>query len=51
VRQAIAGPDPGAITTGLSNGEVWRSSDAGDHWQPVTKLPGVERSMVMLAEV
>jgi len=47
----LTGPQPGAITAGLSNGEVWRSADAGDHWQRVVTLPGVERSMVMLAEV
>ncbi len=46
----ITDPDaPGHVYAGLSNGDVWQSTDHGDSW---TKLPfnltGIHRSMILL---
>lgn len=40
---------PGHVYAGLSNGDVWRSADHGDHWQPLPfNLGCIRRSLVML---
>ena len=39
----------GHLYAGLSNGEVWHSTDYGDHWQRLPfQLPGIHRSLVMI---
>jgi hypothetical protein len=41
--------EPGAVYTGLSNGDVWRSQDFGDTWQKLPfNLGSVNRCMIML---
>lgn len=44
----IAGPDRNEITAGMSDGEVWRSIDAGASWELLVKAPGVNRAMIRL---
>jgi len=40
---------PGHIYAGLSNGDVWHSSDHGDAWQQLPfNLKGIHRSLIML---
>jgi hypothetical protein len=40
---------PGHIYAGLSNGEVWHSTDYGDSWQCLPfQLKGIHRSLIML---
>ena len=42
---------PGHLYAGLSNGEIWSSTDYGDHWLclPVN-LGSIQRSLVMIAQ-
>jgi photosystem II stability/assembly factor-like uncharacterized protein len=43
---------PGELYAGLSNGEVWHSSDYGDSWAQLPfSLGRIERSMIMLLPV
>ena len=46
----ITDPDtPGHLYAGLSNGDVWHSTDHGDTWQPLPfNLKGIHRTLVML---
>ena len=47
----LTGPGPGQITTGLSNGEVWQSYDAGDSWSRLAvTFPGIERCLLRLED-
>lgn len=40
---------PGHLYAGLSNGEIWNSTDYGDHWQRLpVNLGGIQRSLVMM---
>ena len=39
----------GHVYAGLSNGEVWHSTDYGDHWQRLPfQLKGIHRSLIMI---
>ena len=44
----LTGPEPGSVVAGMSNGEVWESTDAGDNWHLLFKMPGVNRAMIRL---
>ena len=47
----IAGPEPGRLVAGLSDGEVWETHDAGDRWVRLDfRLPKVNRAMVRLSQ-
>ena len=38
---------PGHVYAGLSSGEVWHSTDYGDHWQLMPfKLDGIDRTLI-----
>lgn len=40
---------PGHVYAGLSNGDVWHSSDYGDHWRKLPfSLRGIRRTLIML---
>jgi hypothetical protein len=40
---------PGHLYTGLSNGEVWHSTDHGDTWKQLPfNLAGIHRTLIML---
>ena len=40
---------PGHLYAGLSNGDVWHSTDYGDMWQQLPfNLKGIHRSLIML---
>ncbi|MBI3361783.1 MAG: hypothetical protein HY023_11810 [Chloroflexi bacterium] len=40
---------PGHLYVGLSNGDVWYTSDYGDSWRQLPfNLRGIHRSMIML---
>jgi photosystem II stability/assembly factor-like uncharacterized protein len=40
---------PGEVVAGLSNGDVWQSTDHGDTWEELGfTLGGIHRSMIML---
>ena len=40
---------PGHVYAGLSNGDVWRSTDRGDTWQQLPlNLGGIRQALVML---
>lgn len=41
--------EPGHVYAGLSNGEVWHSTDYGDEWHPLPfSLKGIHRTLIML---
>jgi photosystem II stability/assembly factor-like uncharacterized protein len=45
----IAGPAPNRLVAGLADGEVLESTDAGDSWRPLLRLPAVSRMLVEVA--
>jgi len=44
----LTGLEPRRVVTGMSDGEVWESWDAGDSWSPLLKLPRVNRAMIWI---
>ncbi len=44
----ITGPAANQVVVGLSDGAVWESSDAGDSWHALFRVPGVNRAMIRL---
>jgi len=44
----MTGPEPNQVTAGMSDGEVWESTDAGDSWNLLFQAPGVNRAMTRL---
>ena len=41
--------EPGQVYAGLSNGDVWHSTDHGDHWSQLPfSLGGIHRTLIML---
>ncbi len=40
---------PGHLYAGLSSGDVWQSTDHGDHWQQLPfNLGGIQRMMIIV---
>lgn len=44
----LTGPEPNQLVAGMSDGEVWESRDAGDAWNLLVRLPGVNRVMIRI---
>jgi hypothetical protein len=46
----LTDPDaPGHLYAGLSNGDIWHTSDHGDNWQQIlVNLGGIHRSLIVL---
>jgi len=44
----ITGPAANQVVAGMSDGAVWESSDAGDSWHALFRVPGVNRAMIRL---
>jgi len=40
---------PGYLAAGLSNGDIWQSTDHGDHWSQLPfNLGGIHRALIRI---